>query len=57
MTPHEIEAAFAQAPPDFSSPKEPITQARLIPGPPTGRWLPCRITKIDHPNIERTIDD
>ncbi len=42
---------------DFCSRKELIAQARPFPGPPTGRWLPCRITKIDHPNIEKTTND
>ena len=42
---------------DFSGPKELIAQARLLPGPPMRRWLPRRITKIDHPNIEKTTND
>ena len=42
---------------DFCSRKELIAQAKPLPGPPTRRWLPRRITKIDHPNIEKTIND
>ena len=41
----------------FCSRKELIAQARPFPGPPTGRWLPCRITKIDHQNIEKAINN
>jgi hypothetical protein len=42
---------------DFCSRKELTAQTRPLPGPPTGRWLPRRITKIDHQNIEKAINN